>query len=1349
MTGVYSDIDFSSSDNGAADRTATTVTVGNLEDSSEYFFRLAACAASATTGCSRFYASNSAGTLPDADASYTLTFSNNSATGFDISWNASSGSYFRLQRSTSSGVFAEVSSATSTSYSDSGLTANTSYSYRLQVCGTSNSSSCLAAGASFSFTTTPNIPSTELFSFVASSDAITASWTAVTGTVQYRLQSSTQSNTGFSTISTGTNTSYQSTGLPAASSYYYRLLACNIVSDLSSCATSASYNAGTQLDSEQSYTLTFSNNSATGFDISWTVTEGNFYRLQRSTSTGVFAEVSSGTSTSHSDTGLTFATEYYYRLQLCGGANSDSCNSAGASFSFISAPPVPNYNRLNASEFSTSGSADFGPHLWSDGTTLWASDNTDDKIYAYNLATTARDAAKDFNTLSAAGNNTPVGIWSDGVTMWVADSGDDKIYAYNLATKARDMAKDFDTLIAAGNTYQRGLWSDGTTMWVADFIDDKIYAYNLATKARDAAKDFSTLTLTVAGNNNLTGIWSDGTTMWVVDYNDSKVYAYNLATKARDAAKDINVLVAAGNNDPVGMWSDGTTVWISDFTDDYIYAYELQPLRFSAVSQNSLAISWTAVTSATHYILQSSTSSDGVYSQLYAGSSTSFSHTGLTAATQYHYQIAACLTTDTATCTSFYGNRAYSTQPASNASYTLTFSNNSATSFDISWSASSGSYFRLQRSTSTGVFTPAFNGSSTSHSDTGLTAATEYYYRLQLCGGANSGSCNSAGASFSFTTTPSVQNHSRVNSSEFNTSGGADSGPHLWSDGTTLWASDYSDDKIFAYNLATTARDATKDFNTLGAAGNNTPRGIWSDGVTMWVADNIDDKIYAYNLTTKARDMAKEFNTLSAASNNSPRGLWSDGTTMWVADIGDNKVYAYNLATKARDEAKDFDTLTAAGNTNPQDIWSDGTTMWVVDFADTKIYAYNLATKARDMGKDINVLVAAGNSAPIGIGSDGATMWVSDFNDDYIYAYELQPLRFSAVSQNSLAISWTAVTGASHYILQSSTSSDGTYSQLYAGSSTGFSHTGLTAATQYHYQIAACTTTEIATCTSFYGNRAHSTQPASNASYTLTFSNNSTTSFNISWTASSGSYFRLQRSTSTGVFVAIFNGSSTSHSDTGLTANTAYYYRLQLCSGSNSSSCLAAGSSATATTNSAKFIDLNIANGSVQLEIAPVIAAAALPPVAEAVGQSALSVGSNSAANGNGLVLGNYCSVIDDIYLLRPRSDGSLFDQYQSYRWGDVVYGDWDAVIAYANSQQICGFSDWRIPTADELQQLANSYSSFQQLQLAIPNLLADKYWTDQSVSSDKALAFDFASSVLVVTNKYQYQRVILIRVTK
>ena len=203
-----------------------------------------------------------------------------------------------------------------------------------------------------------------------------------------------------------------------------------------------------------------------------------------------------------------------------------------------------------------------------------------------------------------------------------------------------------------------------------------------------------------------------------------------------------------------------------------------------------------------------------------------------------------------------------------------------------------------------------------------------------------------------------LQSTTRDASKDFNTTligstiitGTTDTGSTgIWSDGTTMWVANNVDEKIYAYNLAAESirsadrtRVSSKEFNTLSDAGNNDPRGLWSDGTTMWVADNDDNKIYAYNLSTKARDAAKDINTLSGAGNTEIRGLWSDGTTMWVVDRTDAKVYAYNLSSKAQVPSKDINSLGGVGNTDPAGIWSDGTTMWVTDRQDDHIYAYYL-----------------------------------------------------------------------------------------------------------------------------------------------------------------------------------------------------------------------------------------------------------------------------------------------------------------------------------------------------------------------------------------------------------------------
>ena len=216
--------------------------------------------------------------------------------------------------------------------------------------------------------------------------------------------------------------------------------------------------------------------------------------------------------------------------------------------------------------------------LWSDGTTMWVSDDTNDheRVFAYTLATKQRDPSKDihvreYGAPSTLGNTHVREIWSDGTTMWVVNQYLAKLFAYTLAGGQRDPAKDIYTDSTAGNKAPRGLWSDGTTMWVSDAFSKKIFAYTLATKQRDPGKDIDTRGAT----NRPAGLWSDGTTMWVAVSFDSKLYAYTLATKQRDPDRDFDVLAGYGNTLPWAIWSDGTTMWMSDYSNAKLFAYNM------------------------------------------------------------------------------------------------------------------------------------------------------------------------------------------------------------------------------------------------------------------------------------------------------------------------------------------------------------------------------------------------------------------------------------------------------------------------------------------------------------------------------------------------------------------------------------------------------------------------------------------------------------------------------------------------------------------------------------------------------------------------------------------------------
>ena len=87
--------------------------------------------------------------------------------------------------------------------------------------------------------------------------------------------------------------------------------------------------------------------------------------------------------------------------------------------------------------------------LWSDRTTIWVSDpgSSPRRLFAYRLPVPGEDTDADdagglervrdeefgaSRELSKASNNSPRGIWSDGDVMYVADESDDKVYSYNM-----------------------------------------------------------------------------------------------------------------------------------------------------------------------------------------------------------------------------------------------------------------------------------------------------------------------------------------------------------------------------------------------------------------------------------------------------------------------------------------------------------------------------------------------------------------------------------------------------------------------------------------------------------------------------------------------------------------------------------------------------------------------------------------------------------------------------------------------------------------------------------------------------------------------------------------------------
>ncbi len=183
-----------------------------------------------------------------------LTATALSASQIDLAWTTSTDDVgvtgYRLERCQGSSCtdFTQVGTPTSTTYSETGLTANTSYTYRVRAVDTAGnlsgySTPAAATTQATADTTPPSIP-TALTATALSASQIDLAWTASTDDVSvtgYEVERCPGSScTTFTPVGTPTTNSYSDTGLTASTAYTYRVRATDAAGNLSDYSGNAS-----------------------------------------------------------------------------------------------------------------------------------------------------------------------------------------------------------------------------------------------------------------------------------------------------------------------------------------------------------------------------------------------------------------------------------------------------------------------------------------------------------------------------------------------------------------------------------------------------------------------------------------------------------------------------------------------------------------------------------------------------------------------------------------------------------------------------------------------------------------------------------------------------------------------------------------------------------------------------------------------------------------------------------------------------------------------------------------------------------------------------------------------------
>jgi fibronectin type 3 domain-containing protein len=241
-----------------------------------------------------------------------------SATAVNLSWSSSQGAAgYKLERKIGSAAFAQVALPNGTNYADTGLTANTAYTYRLIANNVNGDSAGVEATVTTQTVITATAPAapTNFVITATSSNETSLSWTASTGATGYKLERKIAAAAYAQIATPGTN-SYADSGLTSNTAYSYRLVATNAVGNstaVEASVTTPTVVVGTVPAIPSNFVATATSSSEIA--LSWLASTGaTGYKLERKSGSAAFAQVALPSTTTYADTGLSSNTAYSYRL---------------------------------------------------------------------------------------------------------------------------------------------------------------------------------------------------------------------------------------------------------------------------------------------------------------------------------------------------------------------------------------------------------------------------------------------------------------------------------------------------------------------------------------------------------------------------------------------------------------------------------------------------------------------------------------------------------------------------------------------------------------------------------------------------------------------------------------------------------------------------------------------------------------------------------------------------------------------------------------------------------------------------------------------------------------------------
>ncbi len=1065
-----------------------------LRSATAYFYVINATAPSVTSAASTEASATTSLGAPTGVSAATI-----SPSQIDLTWNPVGGAtgYVVQRATTSGGPYATVGSPSSASFASTGLASATTYYYEVAATtSTSTSPFSTPASATTSLGTPSGLAATSI-----STSEIDLTWNAVSGATGYVVERSTTAGGPYTTIGSPASASFANTGLSAGTTYFYVVKA--TASSLTS-AMSTETSATTLLAAPTGLVATAA--SATEVDLSWSAVSGaTGYVVQRATTAGgPYITVATPTSASFADTGLRPATAYFYVVQATAPSVSSGTSAEATATTLLGVPANVVATAVSTSEVDLTWSAvagatgydversttTGGPYTIVGSPTSASFANTGlSPATSYFYVVRAKTASLTSALSSEVSATTLLGVPTAVVATAVSPSEIDLTwssvpgaagYSVERATTSGGpyTAVGSPTAAAFANT---GLSPATTYYYVVQATASAVTsAMSVEATATTLLAVPTGVVATAVSPNEIDLTWGavSAATGYVVERASTSGGPYTtVGSPASTSFADTGLAPATSYFYVVRAKTSSVTSALSSEASAATLLGVPTGVVATAVSGAEIDLAWLPVAGATGYVVQRGTSAGGPFTTVGSPSSVSFANTGLSPATTCFYVVKATIAALSSTASSVVSATTPLGAPTGVIATPV-----SSSEIDLAWSAVSGAtgYVVERSATSGGPYTTVGTPSSASFANTGLAAATTYFYVVKATTGALTSALSTEVSAATFLGSSTGVVATAVSSTEIDLA---------WS--PVAGATSYSIER------STTSGGP---YTTVGTT------------ATTAFADTGLRPATAYYYVVKATDGSGGSTTSSEVSATTLLGVPSGvvATAVSTSEI--------DLTWNAVAGATGYDVERSTGSGGPYTIVGTPTS---ATFADTGLsaataYFYVIKATATSLKSALSSEVSATTllASPTGVGA-------------------------SAASPSEIDLTWTAVSGATSYVVERATTSGGPYTTIGSPTSAHFASTGLAAATTYYYVVEAV---DASGTSGPSGEASATTQLAAPSGIVATAV--STSEIDLTWGAVSGAtgYIVQRATTSGGPYTTVATPASASFADTGLASATTYYY---------------------------------------------------------------------------------------------------------------------------------------------------------------------------------------------------------------